>query len=218
MPLSSVLGAASVIKAGVVTSSTRPAVPYVGQLIYETDTNRLAAYNGSAWVSQNSLQLVATASPSAVSSVSINNCFTSTYENYKVIINLTNSVGADAAFSTRLRASGTDATTQYATARLYWYSTNVGASLSTGGNGLWWTSAIDPTYKDYFIELEIHNPQTAMKTTASITASGADSAGNLWGYRTNGVHDGSTQFDGITFSTAGTSFTGTIRVYGYSNS
>lgn len=49
MPLSSVLGAASVIKAGVVTSGTRPSVPYAGQLVYETDTNLLKAWNGTAW-------------------------------------------------------------------------------------------------------------------------------------------------------------------------
>lgn len=51
MPLSSVLGASTLIKPGVVTSSTRPSVPYEGQLIYETDTDRIAAYNGSAWKS-----------------------------------------------------------------------------------------------------------------------------------------------------------------------
>jgi len=50
MPFSSVLGASSVIKPGVCTSTTRPSVPFEGQLIYETDTDRVAAYNGSAWV------------------------------------------------------------------------------------------------------------------------------------------------------------------------
>jgi hypothetical protein len=50
MPFSSVLGASSVIKPGVCTSTTRPTVPYEGQLIYETDTDRVASYNGSAWV------------------------------------------------------------------------------------------------------------------------------------------------------------------------
>lgn len=50
MPFSSVLGANSVVKPGVCTSATRPTVPYEGQLIYETDTDRVASYNGSAWV------------------------------------------------------------------------------------------------------------------------------------------------------------------------
>jgi hypothetical protein len=49
MPLSTVLGAQSLIKPGVCTSSTRPASPYDGQVIYETDTNKTLAFNGSAW-------------------------------------------------------------------------------------------------------------------------------------------------------------------------
>jgi hypothetical protein len=50
MPLSSVVGAQSIIKPGVCTSSTRPAVPFEGQMIYETDTDVMLVYNGSAWV------------------------------------------------------------------------------------------------------------------------------------------------------------------------
>lgn len=49
MPFSSVLGAQSIVKPGVCTSGTRPSVPFDGQVIYETDTNRTLAYNGSSW-------------------------------------------------------------------------------------------------------------------------------------------------------------------------
>ena len=37
------------LKPGVCTSTTRPASPYEGQMIYETDTDILAIWNGSAW-------------------------------------------------------------------------------------------------------------------------------------------------------------------------
>jgi hypothetical protein len=50
MPLSSVLGAQSLIKPGVCTSSTRPASPFEGQTIYETDTDLVKSYNGTSWV------------------------------------------------------------------------------------------------------------------------------------------------------------------------
>jgi hypothetical protein len=40
------------MKPGVCTSSTRPASPYDGQVIYETDTDSILAYNGSAWIYQ----------------------------------------------------------------------------------------------------------------------------------------------------------------------
>jgi len=38
------------IKEGVCTSSTRPANPFEGQLIYETDTNRTLVYDNAAWL------------------------------------------------------------------------------------------------------------------------------------------------------------------------
>lgn len=34
---------------GVCTSTTRPTTPFEGQMIYETDTDKLLIYNGSAW-------------------------------------------------------------------------------------------------------------------------------------------------------------------------
>ena len=34
---------------GVCTSSSRPTAPYEGQMIYETDTDMVALWNGSAW-------------------------------------------------------------------------------------------------------------------------------------------------------------------------
>lgn len=43
-------GAASMVKWGVCTSSTRPASPYHGQHIYETDTNLQYVWNSTAWV------------------------------------------------------------------------------------------------------------------------------------------------------------------------
>jgi len=37
------------LRPGVCTSSTRPAAPYEGQMIYETDTDKVLVWNGSAW-------------------------------------------------------------------------------------------------------------------------------------------------------------------------
>ena len=49
MPFSSVLGAQSVVKPGVCTSATRPAVPYDGQVVYQTDTDQTIVWDGTAW-------------------------------------------------------------------------------------------------------------------------------------------------------------------------
>jgi len=37
------------LKTGVCTSTTRPSGPYEGQMIYETDTDMIAVWNGTAW-------------------------------------------------------------------------------------------------------------------------------------------------------------------------
>ena len=54
MGITQQIGASSLIKAGVCTSSTRPASPYAGQTIFETDTNKTLVWNGSAWIITNS--------------------------------------------------------------------------------------------------------------------------------------------------------------------
>ena len=48
MGLDSAYGIGS-LKQGVCTSSTRPASPFEGQMIYETDTDKVLVWNGSAW-------------------------------------------------------------------------------------------------------------------------------------------------------------------------
>ena len=52
MPLSTVLGAQSLIKPGVCTTATRPASPYTGQMIYDTTTSTTLVWNGTAWAVQ----------------------------------------------------------------------------------------------------------------------------------------------------------------------
>jgi hypothetical protein len=49
MGITQQIGASSLIKPGVCTSSTRPVSPYEGQAIYETDTDKVLVWNGTAW-------------------------------------------------------------------------------------------------------------------------------------------------------------------------
>lgn len=49
MGLSNYLPTSAIAKPGVCTSSTRPASPYDGQVIYQQDTDGLLIWNGSAW-------------------------------------------------------------------------------------------------------------------------------------------------------------------------
>lgn len=40
---------ASNLRPGIVTSTTRPATPYEGQMVYETDTDKVLVWTGASW-------------------------------------------------------------------------------------------------------------------------------------------------------------------------
>lgn len=50
MPVTNYLPSSRLIQPGVCTSTTRPVTPFEGQAIYETDTDTIRTYNGSAWI------------------------------------------------------------------------------------------------------------------------------------------------------------------------
>ena len=49
MPLSSVVGSSSIMQPGVCTSTTRPASPFDGQVIYMTDVDQTVVWDGTQW-------------------------------------------------------------------------------------------------------------------------------------------------------------------------
>jgi hypothetical protein len=216
MPFSSVLGASSTIKPGVVTSSTRPSAPYVGQLIFETDTNRLAAYNGSAWVTQNGLQYIAGASFSSSTSVSMaTGVFTSTYKTYQVIFQITSC--SDGQISVRVNNAGSARTgsNYYGNVQRYPYTgstainqTNAGTSVNIGATS---------TIRLYSANMTIFNPTEATtRTTFAWTGFGCDDANSYASISGGGTYHVAEANDGLTWI-ASASITGFYRVYGYSD-
>lgn len=216
MPLSQVYGAQSLIKAGVCTSSTRPASPFEGQLIYETDTDRLAAFNGSVWVTQNGLQVVkAETAFSAVSSLTADNVFSSTYTNYRLNVRFTTSA---ADLGMQFRASGVDTTSNYNWQQLRGQSTTASAARSAAQSSLIISDGTTGSYYS-FCSVEISGVNLAEATSVvSITnpnkATYADPAAEI---RT-GNQSGSTQFDGIKLLVSSGTMTGSYTIYGYSKS
>jgi hypothetical protein len=187
-----------------------------GMYTHLNDTDTLQYWDGSSWVAlgNSGLVLVATATPTAVSSVSINNCFTSTYENYKVVITQT-AISGSADFTLRLRAVGTDTTTDYVSQLTESYTSSVVTTANPSGTDDWYIGR-DSDVAGTTI-FDIFRPQTATRT--DLMGSGVYLApGAVYvGQQYNNVQTSSTQFDGFTLL-KDNSFTGTIRVYGYSNS
>ena len=217
MPLSSVLGASSVIKPGVCTSTTRPSVPYEGQLIYETDTDRVASYNGSAWVYTHSSGLVVVKSETAfstASSVTADGVFTSSYTNYMVIVryetNTTNSVFF------KLRVSASSASTNYNYQTLAASDTTLAGARSTSQ-----TSAFAGTYTNgafpSLITMTLCGPQLAASTQFSAVDSHNLGAFTAIRYGTTvGNHSTATAYDGIELLVTSGTMTGSYTIYGYS--
>jgi len=156
---------------------------------------------------------IATETFSAVSSVSIDNCFTSTYENYLCVIG--GSAGStDAEIRMKLRASSTDLSTGY-----YWAQTYMNFGSASGGflNGSN-NSSMFPSYSTANGAngtVTINSPQLSLPTIFNWQGNNAGTGGN---FRSGGGFvNNSNSYDGLTISVSTGTFTGTIRIYGYRN-
>lgn len=186
------------------------ASPQEGMMSYLKDTNSVEYYSGAAWVavggssSSSGLTLITSASLTG-SAVSVNNCFSSTYNNYKIVTaGMIGSTGGDDLFF-NLRASGSDSTSNYN--RFIWGSANYEAS--TGQSNLR-IGLINSTQA--FLETTVSNPFASAPTALNFAANRTSSSAWLG----IGYHSNATSYDGFTLAPTGGSFSGgTVYVYGY---
>ena len=165
-------------------------------------------------VSSGGLVLINATTFSAVSSVSVNNCFTSTYTNYLLILDNMVCSGA-VAVNIRMRASGSDNTSaNYSYGQIAWAGGSLAGYGQSGQTSS--TFAVGNPSVVASATVQITNPQTANPTsgTSSAARSPASSENFLYSFG----HNVASAFDGFTIFPASGSFGGTIRVYGYKNS
>jgi hypothetical protein len=147
---------------------------------------------------------------SGVSSISLNGVFNSTYDNYRINMDISGSTTIGMDF--RLRASGTDSSANYS--RQYIYGD--GASLSSGrvtSVSAW--GAIDVTSSTRgAVSYDIFNPFLAKQTLMfGVNASRYPSSTYL---AINGYgHDTTNSYDGISFIPSTGTISGNISIYGY---
>lgn len=140
---------------------------------------------------------------SAGSAININNCFTSTYDNYRVILQ------SNVTCTLRWRVGGADNTSA-----LY-YDQYMNASNTTLGGGRTTLATSHAVFSgDAVGSLDIYRPAVAVPTYAVLTRSEAGTGITTLQY--SYYHSGSTAFDGL--SILGTTMTAAVKVYGYSNS
>ena len=186
-----------------------------GQFAYIEASNTTQYYDGSAWVNINSGGLVcvkAETAFSAVSSVTADSVFTSTYTNYRVVI--------------RYQTSAADLGMQFGAATVYttsgynWQQLRGQSTTASAARSAAQSSAIiaDGSASAFWslCTVEISGPNLAEATVfTSVTnptkATYADPAAEL---RT-GNQSGSTQFDGIKLLVSSGTITGSYTIYGY---
>lgn len=142
--------------------------------------------------------------------LSLNDVFSSTYDNYIIDIRYKND-SIDQALICRLRLSGTDNVTanSYTRQRLQAASTTVSGSRSTTTASF--ISASSDDQRDG-VQVFLYGPALAQPTAVrSITV---DGFANARIYDNAFTHNQSTAYDGITLYPDAGSFTGLIKVYG----
>jgi len=161
-------------------------------------------------IAQNGLVHIETQSVSGVAAVSFNNVFSATYDNYKIVAQTTGTAGAS--LTIRLRASGTDLTSNvYELGQIYvglgtaFALGSVNSSTSTSGQAF----VISNGYRSGG-SIDMMSPFLTEYTHWSGVSAG-------WLTVINGVQVPNTNsYDG--FTALATSITGTISVYGYRKS
>jgi hypothetical protein len=156
------------------------------------------------------LTLITAESFSAVSSVSLNNCFTTTYENYRIMMQVSGSTTITGV-ALRMRASATDATG----ANYNWQGSigRTGAVLGSGTDSDTSARIIqEQTTGTAPVSMDIFRPFIAGSTLATYQSYRLlDNYGAVHSF----VHSLATSYDGFTLFPSSGTITGIIRVYGY---
>jgi hypothetical protein len=148
-----------------------------------------------------------------VSSVSLNDVFSSGYQNYKVVVNV--KASTNVALQMRYRVSNADNSVgSYSFGRMG--IDGGGSTNNTGGTSTSFTNICNPS-TEYFgsLDFNVYNPFASERTTMSGTGSGlrTDYTASAF-YALGCLFDVNTSFTGFTLFPSTGTITGTIRVFG----
>jgi hypothetical protein len=188
-------------------TSTWSTLPASGGLVQVVPTS-VAVGSGSGSVDANGAVTF-----TGASSISLNGCFTSTYDNYRVFINL-DSTSSGTTSNLRFRASGTDnSSSNYAYVHRYLTTVNTTYTQGNANTTTLFRIGFSDGGQDMAV-IDIFNPMKSLRTGYQSYFNGKDGA-NFNTERNSGQMTVTTAYDGFTYIQ--NSMAGTIRVYGYKN-
>ena len=148
----------------------------------------------------------------AATAVSVNGCFTTTYDNYLLRFNGVSS--ADTNCTLRMRASGTDnSAASYGYSLLQGVSGAASSSQATGQTSV--QQALINT-EGFHAAIDVYSPALAANTR--FQSNGGKNTGTPYLAAFLGFHAVASAFDGLTVLPASGNITGSLRIYGLRNS
>ena len=180
-----------------------------GQYAYIEATSTLQVYDGSSWVnaiSSSGLVLIsATTIGTAVASVTVSGAFSSTYDNYQIVVS-----GGSGSTGLNLEMTFGATATGYYSQLIY--ATYANTPLAAGvSNGTKFTYAGNGYSGGLGMNAFVGSPNLAKTTTIGAPVMSDGFGGNF-----NGTLQNSTQYTAFTITAStGTITGGTIYVYGY---
>jgi hypothetical protein len=167
-------------------------------------------------VTASGLTLISTTTFSPATSVSFNNCFSATYDNYIAKCTITNSTTINN-LGFRLRAAGTDATgANYNTQFLAASSTTVNGARTAGATSIAQIALLQ-TPDIATMTFNFFSPALAAGTTI-ITESSREPINSISIFNQTGYHTVSSAYDGFTLIAQSGNISGTMKIYGLQNS
>lgn len=180
--------------------------------LYSND-QPLSLFKASGSVILSSFDFITSSTFSAVSSVSIDNCFSADYDHYLIMRNIYGS-SSGARIDVRLRSSGSDSTTNYRSQALQ-SDNNSRTGDRTISLTLWYRAlGTIETGSFGFSKTIMSNPFNSVITTGLCDQSLVATGNILLDTRVL-ENDAAQSFDGFTAFTSTGTMTGTIYIYGW---
>lgn len=149
---------------------------------------------------------------SASSATSVNNVFSTTYNNYRIMIVGASTTGTAAEVTLRMRVGGADTSTNYSSQRAYFNGATSGASADLFGTDETYIGDVgNSSTLGAAINLDISSPYLVTPTALTATST---RSGSGFLTLTGGNQTAATSFTGFTMNFAQTS-TGSVYIYGY---
>jgi hypothetical protein len=178
-----------------------------GEVLTAADTNTYLANSGLVYVTS--------ATATSGTTFSVNNCFTSAFAAYRIVIpRLSLAAGLTGCYM-KTRAGGSDNSSNYYNIRNGWDYATGALSTSIVNNGAQWEIPLISDTSSAACVIDIYNPQLALKTQYS--SQGSDTRTTGYGVLVSGgMLNDTTSYDGFSINAGGNTFSNiTAIVYGY---